>query len=521
MIQIASDERKEELLRLARQSRIKWVLDAREIPRKPVEDLVEKKVVTSNINVPDALKAKIPASECVQKVLNFLSELKNDGECFDVQSIALGIVDDDENDQDLIEFMKNAHTFSSADMKDTIAMYNMFIKKLVHPSSTEIVKAIQQYVTKFTSNVRAGRSDNSGKRIFSGSDDILKDPLVAATSVKSSEIWSFLDKIYEMMRASTFWSDESEYQFEQSKGYCEKFLFIKLHSLIFGSDLEDSYNNQKTRERIESLGFLTAEHLDIKCLKNSPHYAKVYQQQQQHFQQQLQRNGANATGQFINAHDNIISHIEQVLLSKPIAALKEIESAKCPTDKLQCVKNCTMAIAQILKECSRDGKASGTDEFLPLLILVVRSCNPLHIHSNLKYLQRYTRPAKLISEAGYLLTNFVSAVHFLDNVDSKALTIEPDEFDRAIARSRAVAKERNRLMEEAANNSISSSNNSGRKVASDGSGGAAAAGEDGEVDEDGDTDALLSEYHKALNSTKKQAVFVSVGEVSQRRRQFA
>lgn len=37
----------------------------------------------------------------------------------------------------------------------------------------------------------------------------------------------------------------------------------------------------------------------------------------------------------------------------------------------------------------------------------------------------------------------MSAVFFLDNVDAQALTIEPAEFDRAIAKSKRYAKEIN------------------------------------------------------------------------------
>jgi hypothetical protein len=116
-----------------------------------------------------------------------------------------------------------------------------------------------------------------------------------------------------------------------------------------------------------------------------------------------------------------------------------METVKCPQDKLACVSRCINAIAEVLKECStKNGKVSGTDEFLPVMILVIKNCNPVNIHSNLKYVQRYLRPSKLIGKEGYLLTSFVSSVTFVDNVDSRALTIDPEEFERNIARARAV-----------------------------------------------------------------------------------
>jgi hypothetical protein len=89
-----------------------------------------------------------------------------------------------------------------------------------------------------------------------------------------------------------------------------------------------------------------------------------------------------------------------------------------------------------LKEArsNRDGSLPGADEFLPMMILVVKECNPKQLNSTIKYLQRYTHTSKLVSEAGYLLTHFVSAVHFLENVDALALTISPEEFEQSLVK---------------------------------------------------------------------------------------
>ncbi|CAE7804323.1 VPS9A, partial [Symbiodinium microadriaticum] len=67
--------------------------------------------------------------------------------------------------------------------------------------------------------------------------------------------------------------------------------------------------------------------------------------------------------------------------------------------------------------------------------------NPPHLQSTISYLQSYMSPQKLVSEAGYILTHFVSAVHFLDTVDASALTISPLEFETSIARCRNVGME--------------------------------------------------------------------------------
>jgi hypothetical protein len=121
-----------------------------------------------------------------------------------------------------------------------------------------------------------------------------------------------------------------------------------------------------------------------------------------------------------------------------------MSACKCPRDKLACIKRCVLAIHDVLQGHSRRGLASsekvlmGTDDLLPLMILTVKTCNPVRIHSELKYLQRYTK--NLQSEAGYLLTNLVSAVFFLDNVDAKALAIDPEVYEQAMRESKAVAQ---------------------------------------------------------------------------------
>ncbi|CAM9597978.1 unnamed protein product, partial [Chrysoparadoxa australica] len=65
----------------------------------------------------------------------------------------------------------------------------------------------------------------------------------------------------------------------------------------------------------------------------------------------------------------------------------------------------------------------GADEFLPALILLVTRANPRRLHSNLEYIQMFREPSKLIGEEGYVLTQLISAVHFLEGVDATTLTI--------------------------------------------------------------------------------------------------
>ena len=185
--------------------------------------------------------------------------------------------------------------------------------------------------------------------------------------------------------------NENNDEWELTKGSCEKFIFIKLHNFIFDDNYEDQVSNDKLKSRIESLSFLSPEHLDIKSIPNN----------------------------------------DCSCLDNAIAELKALNEKKSPIEKIECIKNCSFAIGDLLKNY-KEGKNTGADEFLPVLILIIAKCNPINLHSNLKYLQKYTHPSKLVSEVGYLLTHCICAAHFLDSVDAEALTISPAEFEKSI-----------------------------------------------------------------------------------------
>ena len=76
----------------------------------------------------------------------------------------------------------------------------------------------------------------------------------------------------------------------------------------------------------------------------------------------------------------------------------------------------------------------GADDLLPALILAIKEANPPHLLSTIGFLETYLSPKKLFSEAGYILTHFVSAVQFLEHVNADALTISPLEFEESMYR---------------------------------------------------------------------------------------
>ena len=84
-----------------------------------------------------------------------------------------------------------------------------------------------------------------------------------------------------------------------------------------------------------------------------------------------------------------------------------------------------------------------------MLIYTILRGNPPNLLSNVLYIQRFRSPEKLLSEPGYYFTNLaraaaqgsiahsaqLSAIHFIQSMDAKALTIDPQHFEQCLTRA--------------------------------------------------------------------------------------
>ena len=201
----------------------------------------------------------------------------------------------------------------------------------------------------------------------------------------------FLDQMEDMIQKHVLWEGCTEDEMENAREGLEKLLMTRIHSRAFKPDASYGERDVEIQRRFVALQFINLDHLDI-----AP-----------------------------NLH-NDVSHL---LAQKE---LQKINHYKAPRDKMVCILNCCKVISNLLTH-AREGQPYGADEFLPLLIYITLKANPEDIHSNIEYIQSYRHPSKLAAEPGYFFTQLVSAVHFLETMQSNSLSIDPNEFERHIA----------------------------------------------------------------------------------------
>jgi hypothetical protein len=346
-------DRRAELLYLARRARVQWINDAADPGSSSAVSSEAGPGVSTGIanearsREMDAIRSSIGSIRCLDEVLRFLTEVSGDGdEAVSLEALLLstGSTDAEEGPAEALPQEP----------------YAQFIHKLKLVSSAEVVKFMHNFVINLESDIREAKLMEA-----------LDEPKL--TSVAQS-IWAFLRRAQGMVRESVAWAEETPEQWEQSKASLETFIQTKLHRTLF---LEDARADAELHDRIQSLKFITPEHLDVKAA------------------------AASGAGQSFDRR--VLSGAVEILISR-------LDSARCPLGKVDCLKDCSAAIFKALQKMHGDSTVSGADDFLPLLILVLIEANPRRLKSNLKYIQTFVNPAKLVSEAGYILTQFVSAV---------------------------------------------------------------------------------------------------------------
>lgn len=140
---------------------------------------------------------------------------------------------------------------------------------------------------------------------------------------------------------------------------------------------------------------------------------------------------------WINAK-HLVCSIDEVneevrdLVYSAITELVAMDSFSTPQEKLECIVSCCRNIFTLLKHTC-EGPASA-DEFLPALIFVVLKANPVRLHSNINYINRFSNASRIMSgETGYYFTNLCCAINFIENLTFESVQLTKEEFDELMS----------------------------------------------------------------------------------------
>ncbi|KAF3081485.1 hypothetical protein TWF569_001814 [Orbilia oligospora] len=130
----------------------------------------------------------------------------------------------------------------------------------------------------------------------------------------------------------------------------------------------------------------------------------------------------------LGLEDNI-----NVMDLRPVCeALRDLNTTKCPRDKLRLLKRAHKAIVDTLTSVV-PSTSSSADHILPILIYsLIISPPSVHIVSNLLYIQRFRYHRSIDGEAAYCLTNLEAAVSFLETVDMGTLAADESRVTASV-----------------------------------------------------------------------------------------
>lgn len=162
----------------------------------------------------------------------------------------------------------------------------------------------------------------------------------------------------------------------------------------------------------------------------SPQYTDDEEKDQTVHKRIRQLNWIN-TKHLVCSIDEVNAEVRDFVYSA-ITELVGMDSFCTPQEKLECIVSCCRNIFTLLKAVN--GVAASADEFLPALIFVVLKANPVRLHSNLNYINRFSNANRLMSgETGYYFTNLCCAISFIENLTCESVQLSKDEFDELMS----------------------------------------------------------------------------------------
>jgi len=197
----------------------------------------------------------------------------------------------------------------------------------------------------------------------------------------------------------------------------ESFLFGQGQPVLDRLDWTGLFSMEENEwmEKIASLQFVQAQHLEIQCLDQE-------------------------------------GTLVEDLLRDPVRAILSIEQYYSPYEKLQRillmyqgVNSALSAALNNLQGSSGDRKLPSADDVLPTIILVVLKAKPARLLRNLHLIEVFAPQEYLRGEAGYAYTNLYGAVQFLQDLDMtnpESLSISPEDFKKGLEHTVKKTQER-------------------------------------------------------------------------------
>lgn len=278
--------------------------------------------------------------------------------------------------ESLVRELSSAQT---QDQQKRLKAYQALITRLQTPECATLVQGMRTFV-----------------RNLSGTDEVMASSLrsyLKSTfeAIKSHKAFSGLDMDDAMLHA------------------LESFLYGHCHDKIHALYKQEEEDDKEFLDRVKSLQFVTAAHLEVASLVNA--------------------------------------NVDE-LLKEPIETLLSVDRFHSPYEKLHRILKVYHGVNDALsKALNKDGgdKLPSADDVLPSLILTTLRSKSPHLIVNLRKIEVLCPPEYLRGEAGYAYTNLYGAIQFLRDLDMDkpdALHIDHDEFQEKLEECRVSADTR-------------------------------------------------------------------------------
>ncbi len=398
--QSVTPQRKEVLLLEARRDRLQWIQEAplpyrkersQQDPWENNDALYLLKQCHAVSQVPTAIAA-----------LEQLYNISNGGESVVTiaQRIQSLLTKDDQTLALPSGFEVLAQELVAREDDAVVMAYHNFLTHLQDPSCAMLVQGIRRFC----------------RRIRDAKD----------SSSLAKQLTSFVDTTYNSIQSHIAWKGEDleQSQVRRSLESCiYAHCFPHTDSIMWNTEAQKADDLFLTK--LESLQFITPQHLEIACLDDIA-------------------SGTSDLAEFLKG---------------PVEALRAIDLYYSPYEKLDRVltiyRDVNGALSQALNyhKSSHDGSAPlklpSADDVLPTMILAILQARPKRLLLNLTIMEEWSPPEYIRGEAGYAYTNLYGAVQFLKDIDlekePKSLQIGSEELKKGIESCREAAKKKKKL----------------------------------------------------------------------------